>query len=83
MTELFEVAAIRFTLLQLQQQSSLTTRPGGGKQGLSNTLLSLNLIAFAFHGVCDQLCALWKIAHNQCFRRKPFFAAMDLLTEYI
>ena len=56
---------------------------GHGSDGLSNTLLTLNLIAFAFHGACDQLCALWKAARKQCFRRKRFFQTIDLLTEYM
>ena len=56
---------------------------GHGKDGLSNTLLTLNLIAFAFHGACDQLCTLWKLAHHQCSRRKRFFATIDMLTEFI
>lgn len=56
---------------------------GHGEDGLSNTLLTLNLIAFAFHGACDQLCALWHSAHRTCFRRKRFFATLDMLTEYI
>ena len=33
---------------------------GHGEKGLSNLLLTLNLIAFAFHTVCDQVCTLWK-----------------------
>ena len=56
---------------------------GHGDEGLSNTLLSLNLIAFAFHGACDQVCALWKKARQECFRRTRFFATLDLLTEYM
>ena len=56
---------------------------GHGRDGLSNTLLTLNLIAFAFHGVCDQLCALWKAARAQCSRRIRFFATLDTLTEYM
>ena len=56
---------------------------GHGKEGLSNTLLTLNLIAFAFHGACDQLCTLWKLAHKRCSRRKRFFATIDMLTEFI
>ncbi len=55
---------------------------GHGKNGLSNTLLTLNLIAFALHGVCDQLCALWHKARQKCSRRKRFFYTMDVLTEW-
>ena len=55
---------------------------GHGSNGLSNTLLTLNLIAFAVHGVCDQLCALWFKARQKCFRRKRFFYTMDIPTEW-
>ena len=56
---------------------------GHGSEGLSNTLLTLNLVAFAFHGACDQLCTLWKMARAQCSRRMRFFHALDMLTEYL
>ncbi len=55
---------------------------GHGKKGLSNTLLTLNLIAFAFHGVCDLLCQLWFEARRQCFRRKRFFLLIDAITSW-
>lgn len=55
---------------------------GHGDNGLANTLLTLNLIAFAFHGACDQLCALWYKARQRCSRRKRFFYTMDVLTEW-
>ena len=56
---------------------------GHGADGLSNSLLTLNLIAFAFHGACDQICALWKKARDKCSRRMRFFQTLDLLTEYM
>lgn len=55
---------------------------GHGEKGLSNTLLSLNLIAFAFHAVCDQLCSLWQKARQQCFRRTRFFLTMDMAAQW-
>lgn len=56
---------------------------GHGTDGLSNTLLTLNLIAFAFHGACDQICTLWKKARDECSRRMRFFQTLDFLTEYL
>lgn len=55
---------------------------GHGQHGLSNTLLALNLIAFAFHAVCQQLCALWKQANELYTRKRRLFLAIDLLTEW-
>ena len=56
---------------------------GHGTEGLSNSLLTLNLIAFAFHGACDQICTLWKKARDECSRRMRFFQTLDFLTEYL
>ena len=55
---------------------------GHGKQGLSNTLMSLNLIAFAFHAVCDHLCQLWQQTRDHYSRRRRFFLALDFHTEW-
>ena len=55
---------------------------GHGENGLSNTLLTLNLLAFTFHAVCFQLCALWLAAQRQCCRRRRFFLTLDLFTQY-
>jgi hypothetical protein len=55
---------------------------GHGCDGLSNTLMTLNLIAFAFHSVCDHLCEAWKTARSQYSRRRRFFLAIDLITEW-
>ena len=55
---------------------------GHGERGLTDTLLTLNLIAFAFHSVCDHLCEPWQGARAQYSRRRRFFLAIDLLTEW-
>ena len=44
--------------------------------------MTLNLIAFAFHSVCDYLCQLWQTACAQYSRRRRLFLAIDLLTEW-
>ena len=56
---------------------------GHGADGLFNSLLTLDLIAFAFHGACDRICALWKKARDKCSREMRFFQTLDLLTEYM
>ncbi len=55
---------------------------GPGKDGLPDTLLILNLIAFAFHGACHQVCALWNAAHDRCYRTELFFDRLDLSPRY-
>ena len=46
---------------------------GHGKQGLSDTLMALNLIAFAFHAVCNHLCELWQAARARFSRKHRLF----------
>ncbi len=55
---------------------------GHGKDGLSNTLMTLNLIAFAFHAVCDQLCELWRAGRDRYSRRGRLFLSLDVLNEW-
>ena len=55
---------------------------GHGCDRLSNTLMTFNLIAFAFHSVCDHLCEAWKTARSLYSRRRRFFLAIDLITEW-
>ena len=54
-----------------------------GKQGLSDTLMTLNLIAFAFHAVCNHLCELWQAARTRFFRNHRFFVAIDIINCYL
>lgn len=55
---------------------------GHGRRELSNFLLALNLLAFAFHTTCDQLCEPWQQAQNATFRRYRFFEMLDILSEF-
>ena len=55
---------------------------GHGRQGLSNLLLTLNLIAFNFHTCCDQLCTLWSQARDRIATRKRFFTTLAVLNDY-
>ena len=56
---------------------------GHGKHGLTNVLLTLNLIAFAFHTACDLLCELWQKARARFSRRHRFFVTLDVLNNYL
>ena len=56
---------------------------GHGKQGLSDTLMTLNLIAFAFHAVCNHLCELWQAARARFSRKHRFFVAIDIINCYL
>ncbi len=56
---------------------------GHGHKGLSNLLLTMNLIAFAFHTVCDQVCVLWKQARSRIPKRQRFFTTLMVLNDYI
>ena len=56
---------------------------GHGKHGLSDTLMTLNLIAFAFHAVCNHLCELWQAARARFSRKHRFFVAIDIINCYL
>ena len=62
---------------------NITHNFGHGQKGLSNLLLTLNLIAFAFHTVCDQVCTLWNQARSRISKRQRFFTTMMVLNDYI
>ena len=49
---------------------------------LSNVLLTLNLLAFFFHSICDQVCKLWIEAREKCGRRIRFFLTLDTITAW-
>jgi len=56
---------------------------GHGKQNLSAILVSLNLLAFAFHTVCDHLEPLWRLARSKAGTRMGFFHHIISLTTYL
>ena len=55
---------------------------GHGTDGLSNLLLTMNLIAFGFHTVCDQICELWRHARERISTRFRFFNTLSVLNDY-
>jgi hypothetical protein len=56
---------------------------GHGKQTLSMLLVTLNLLAFGFHTVCDLGEELWCLARAKAGSRARFFSRMATITEYL
>ncbi len=56
---------------------------GHGKQNLSAVLATLNLLAFAFHTVCELAEDLWREAMQQQARRSRFFEHLRSITVFL
>jgi hypothetical protein len=56
---------------------------GHGKQHLAMTFAAMNLLAFAFHTVCDCLEDLWTAARQAKRARKRFFEHIRTITAYL
>jgi hypothetical protein len=55
---------------------------GHGKQHLAQQFAQLNLLAFAFHTVCDSVEKLWQQARAVLGTRKDFFTDLHTVTAY-
>jgi hypothetical protein len=56
---------------------------GHGKQNLSAILVSLNLLAFAIHTVCDCGDELWRNTRAKLGPRYHFFSTLAAITSYL
>jgi len=56
---------------------------GHGKQNLAALLVTLNLLAFAFHTICDHGEALWKLARSKAGSRAQFFSRLVAITSFL
>ena len=56
---------------------------GHGKQNLAAILVSLNLLAFAMHAVCDIGDELWRNARTKLGPRCNFFSKLAAITTYL
>ena len=56
---------------------------GHGKQNLAAVLVSLNLLAFAFHTVCDHVEPVWRLARSKAGTRRAFFQDLASLTAHL
>ena len=56
---------------------------GHGKQHLASILVTLNLLAFAFHTTCDIADELWRKAREKLGPRRSFFNNLASITNYV
>ena len=56
---------------------------GHGQQHLSAVLVTLNLLAFALHTVCELAEGTWKRARDTLGPRRRFFHNLQALTTYL
>jgi hypothetical protein len=56
---------------------------GHGKQNLAALLVTLNLLAFACHTVCDQAEDLWRLARSKAGSRAQFFGRLAAITSFL
>lgn len=56
---------------------------GHGKRNLATMLVTLNLLAFACHTVCDSAEHFWKLARSKVSSRAQFFNRMQAITAYL
>lgn len=56
---------------------------GQGKKKLAALLVTLNLLAFAFHTVCDQAEQLWRLARSKVSSRAQFFSRLAAITSFL
>ncbi len=56
---------------------------GHGKRNLAALLVTLNLLAFAFHTVCDQVEDMWRTARTKAGSRVQFFNNLAAVTSFM
>jgi hypothetical protein len=56
---------------------------GHGKLNLAAVLATLNLLAFAFHTVCDVADKLWRDARQKLVTRRRFFSYLEAVTNFL
>lgn len=56
---------------------------GHGKRHLAELFVLLNLLAFAFHTVCDSVEELWQQARAVLGTRAGFFTDLHTITGYL
>jgi len=56
---------------------------GHGKKFLAQTLVTLNLLAFAWHTILDSIEKIWQNARNEVGKRTQFFRHIITLTTFL
>ena len=56
---------------------------GHGQQNLAALFVTLNLLAFAFHTLCDHAEDLWRLARSKLSSRAQFFSRLAAITCFL
>lgn len=56
---------------------------GHGRRNLAALLVTFNLLAFAFHTVCDLAEDMWRLARSRAGSRAKFFSRLAAITEFL
>ena len=56
---------------------------GHGKKNLAALLVVFNLLAFAFHSVCDRAEDAWRLAREKAGSRAQFFSRLATVTSFL
>jgi hypothetical protein len=56
---------------------------GHGQQNPAALFVTLNLLAFAFHTVCDHAEPLWRLARSKVSSRAQFFSRLAAITSFL
>jgi hypothetical protein len=56
---------------------------GHGQQNLAALFVALNLLAFAFHTLCDHAEELWRLARSKLSSRAQFFSRLVAITSIL
>ena len=56
---------------------------GHGQQNLAALFVTLNLLAFAFHTVCDHAEPLWRLARSKVSSRAQFFSRLAAIASFL
>ena len=87
-----ELAACGRARWKIENETFNTLKTGGyhlehsyghGKQNLAALLVTLNLLAFAFHTVCDHAEELWRKARSKASSRAQFFNRLVAVTSFL
>jgi len=87
-----ELAACGRARWKIENETFNTLKTGGyhlehsyghGKQNLAALLVTLNLLAFAFHTVCDHAEELWQRARSKASSRALFFSRLVAVTSFL
>jgi len=87
-----ELAACGRARWKIENEAFNTLKTGGyhlehsyghGRRNLAALLVALNLLAFAFHTLCDLAEELWRLARSKVSSRTQFFSRLMAITSFV